>query len=237
MMSRSFVMMSMLLLMGSLALAGEQATTQPSKDSAALELRANQAFNRGEYAIALPLLQKLSKQMATEPDRQGQVDEEIRVCQKNLASAPAAAAQPNAAPLTAENRKPHAAPKAGETLTIDIKDLGNFEYDNEKGGNVPRDVIALNGATIHTHGFMIPMDQAENISEFALVPSLFACCFGQPPQIQHTILVHTPKGKAVGYFPDEIIVEGTLKVEEKKDEGFVVSVFEIDCTSVKPAAK
>jgi hypothetical protein len=235
---RSPLFLIVLLLMGSLAPAGEQATTQPSNDSAALELRANQAFNRGEYAIALPLLQKLSKQMVSEPDRQGQVDEQIRVCKKNLAAAPATpAGQPNAAPLTAENRKPHAAPKAGETLTIDIKDLGNFDYDNEKGGNVPRDVAALNGVTIHTHGFMIPMDQAENISEFALVPSLFACCFGQPPQIQHTILVHTPKGKAVGYYPDEIIVEGTLKVDEKKDEGFVVSLFEIDCTSVKPAAK
>ena len=84
---------------------------------------------------------------------------------------------------------------------------------------------------------MIPLDQADNISHFSLVPSLFACCFGQPPQIQHQIVVSTPKGKAVGYYPDEIVCEGTLKVEEKKDDGYIVSVFELDVQSVKPAAK
>ena len=84
---------------------------------------------------------------------------------------------------------------------------------------------------------MIPMDQAEHVTQFALVPSLFACCFGQPPQIQHTIVVACPKGKAVNYYPDEIMVEGTLKVDEKKEDGFIVSIFELECSSVKPAAK
>jgi hypothetical protein len=82
---------------------------------------------------------------------------------------------------------------------------------------------------------MIPMDQAENITQFALVPSLFACCFGQPPSVQHTIVVNTPAGKGVSYYPDEIVVEGKLLVEEKKEDGFIVSIFEVECTSVKPA--
>ena len=47
------------------------------------------------------------------------------------------------------------------------------------------------------------------------MPSLFACCFGQPPQIQHTIVVQCPEGKAVSYFPDEINVEGTAAVAVK----------------------
>jgi hypothetical protein len=81
---------------------------------------------------------------------------------------------------------------------------------------------------------MIPMDQAENITQFALVPSLFSCCFGQPPQIQHTIVVNCPKGKAVSYCPDEIFVEGDLKVDEKRDDGYVVSIFELTAKSVKP---
>jgi hypothetical protein len=49
--------------------------------------------------------------------------------------------------------------------------------------------------------------------------------------------VHTPKGKSVSYYPDEIVCEGTLKVDEKKDDGYIVSVFEMDVQSVKPAAK
>ena len=41
----------------------------------------------------------------------------------------------------------------------------------------------------------------------------------------------------MSYYPDEIIVEGTLKVEEKKEDGFIVSIFEMDVNSVKPAGK
>jgi hypothetical protein len=82
---------------------------------------------------------------------------------------------------------------------------------------------------------MIPMNQAERITKFALVPSLFACCFGQPPQIQHTVVVNCPKGKSVGYSPDEVIVEGQLTVQEKKDDGYVISIFEVGAGSVKAA--
>ena len=134
-------------------------------------------------------------------------------------------------------RKPHVKPKPGEVRELTIKELGNFEYDADSGGNIPKDVRDLSGSTIRVTGFMIPMDQADNITQFALVPSLFACCFGQPPSVQHTIVVNCPKGKAVSYYPDEIVVEGGLKVEEKKEDGFIVSVFEMDVNSVRPAAK
>jgi hypothetical protein len=175
-------------------------------------------------------------------EKLGPIQEKIRVCKRNLLKDPPKDLQnfQNQKPadnVTPEKRKPHVKPRDGAALELAIKDLGNFEYDAEKGGNIPEDVKSLNGAKIRTHGFMIPLDQADNITEFALVPSLFACCFGQPPQVQHTMVVHTPKGKAVGYFPDEIIVEGTLVVNEKKEDGLVISVFEVNCISVKPMAK
>jgi hypothetical protein len=131
----------------------------------------------------------------------------------------------------------HPAPIAGQTVELPIKELGNFDYDATNGGGIPDDVTRLDGCHFQTSGYMIPLDQAESISKFALVPSLFACCFGQPPQIQHTIVVHVPKGKAVSYYADEIVVEGTLVVQEKKEDGFIVSIFEVNCTSVKAAAK
>ena len=134
-------------------------------------------------------------------------------------------------------RTPHPKPAAGVVQEMQIKDLGNFDYDPEKGGNIPADVLAMDGSQIKLRGFMIPMDQAESITKFALVPSLFSCCYGQPPQLQHTIVVSVPKGKAVNYFPDEIQVSGTLHVREKKEDGFIVSIFDIDTTSVKPAPK
>ena len=234
------------ILVGVLSASAMAQTTKPSQETiGAMELRAQTAFDKGDYATALPLFMNVEKKLTdigAKPDKLGPIQEKIRVCKKNLLKDPPKDLQNflSAKPeenVTPEKRKPHVRPKDGVALELAIKDLGNFEYDAEKGGNLPEDVKALHGAKIRTHGFMIPLDQADNITEFALVPSLFACCFGQPPQVQHTMVVHTPKGKAVGYFPDEIVVEGTLVVNEKKEDGLIISVFEVNCLSVKPMAK
>src|SRR5205823_8101822 len=212
------IILSLALLAPAWAL-GATPSVPTTQQAAPLQFRASDAFNRGQYAVALPLLQKLASDLKDQPDKLGAVQEQIRVCQRAIdaATAQQAAGQPSSdPPMSAEKRVPHPAPKPGEILDMLIKELGNFEYDADKGGNIPADVKALSGAKLRLHGFMIPMDQADSITQFALVPSLFACCFGQPPQMQHTIIVNCPKGKAVGYFPDEIQVEGTLKVEEKK---------------------
>ena len=39
----------------------------------------------------------------------------------------------------------------------------------------------------------------------------------------------------MSYFPDELVVEGTLHVKEIKDGGFIVSIFQMDATSVRAA--
>jgi len=235
---------SLLLALAALPANAQTATDANPPSIAQLQHSADTAFNRGEYATALPLYKKLAEKFKDQPTRLGSIEEKMRVCQKGIDTAlkekAAAATQPavlTPTDNTAEARKPHIRPKNGQVLDIAIKDLGNFEYDQERGGNIPKDVRDLDGIKIRLHGFMIPMDQAENITQFALVPSLFSCCFGQPPQIQHTIVANCPKGKAVGYVPDEIVVEGQLGVKEKKDDGYVVSIFEVSVSSVKAAAK
>jgi hypothetical protein len=232
---------SVLIAMGGLLLpalaVADSPTTAPSK----IEVRAMEEFNRGQYALALPMLQQAVTLEKAQPDRLASLQENIRVCQRNLNAPPPAAMQAlAAAPVQgslSEGRIPHPTPVPGQVQEMAIKELGNFDYDADKGGDIPPDVVALSGSKVRLDGYMIPMDQAESITEFALVPSLFSCCYGQPPQIQHTIVVHVPKGKAVSYYPDEISVEGTLKVDEKKEDGFIVSIFEVDTTSVKPSAK
>jgi len=141
-----------------------------------------------------------------------------------------------AEPSSAEERKVHVKPMPGETLELGIKELGNFEYDPEKGG-LPADVQALDGVTFRTSGFMIPMNQADDITEFSMVVDLFSCCFGQPPGLQHSIHVRTPPGKAVSYYNDMLVVEGVLHVREQKEEGYVIGIFDLDATSVRPAPK
>ena len=224
--------------------AGQSQTAETNL--AALEVRADQHFLGGEWAQALPMYKKMAEMLKNDPDKLGPVEERIRVCEKNIAKLAKAGlqARPTAAPVvanpappTSEQRKPHAAPKDGQTLDLLIKDLGNFDYDQEKGGNIPQDVKRLSGHNVRLRGFMIPMDQADNITKFALVPDLFACCFGQPPQLQHMVVATCPPGKAVSYSPDEILVEGKLNVEEKKDDGYIISIFEVTVTSVKAAPR
>ncbi len=208
------------------AMAGPADPAQMSTGD--LEQKSLQLSNTGDNAAALPLLRELQKRYPAGSKLSNATTTEVRRLERLV----------NLGPVTGDARVPIPAPAPGEVKEFEsIKDLGNFEYDVDKGGNIPADVVRLNQSTVRMHGFMIPMDSAENIQKFALVPSLFACCFGQPPQIQHTIVVVTPKGKSVSYFPDEIIVEGPLTVEEKKEDGFIVSIFEVSATSVKPAAR
>jgi hypothetical protein len=209
-------------------------TTQPA-DGPTVEQRAQSAFNRGDWVTAVPLLKELKEKYASiSPDRVGAIEEQIRLAERALATG---APPPVEVPTAAETRKPHSKPAGDSVYETTIKELGNFDYDQNEGGNIPADVKALAGSKIRLKGFMIPMDQAESITTFALVPDLFACCFGQPPQIQHTLVAKTPQGKAVSYYPDEIVVEGTLRVEEKKEDGFLISVFEVDVSSVRPSAR
>ena len=206
--------------------AGAQAT-QPAAPPPRLDYRASRAFDRGDYATALPLLLQLATELSDKPAKLTVVRNRIRICQQQLA---AAAPQTPPAP-----RVPHHRPAPGQTLDITIKELGNFDYDQDRGGNIPADVKALDGCKIRLRGYMMPLDQAQHITRFALVPSLFSCCFGQPPQIQHTITVATPVQVALEFSADEVVVDGTLSVNEKKDDGYIVSIFQIAATSIKTA--
>jgi len=147
------------------------------------------------------------------------------------------AAAQNPPPMAPVLRKIHAPPQPGEVRTMEIRELGNFEYDPKVGGNIPADVQALSGMKVRLHGYMAPLSNAAQFTDFLLVPSLFNCCFGQPPQVQHTIVCHTVSSKGITYSPDEVRVEGTLKIDEKKDDGFCVSVFDLEVDSVQPMGK
>jgi hypothetical protein len=226
-MRRGLVLLPVLLVLA--VLRAEEPVAKPV-DLPTLELRANQAFERGEWAEALPLLKQLAVRLKDDKDRVGPLLEKVRVAEANLPLTP-----DKSAGSLSQNRKPHAPLKKDEVRDLSIKDLGNFDYDPDLGGAIPDDVKALSGGTVRLRGFMIPLDQARRVTRFALVPDLFACCFGQPPGLQHTIVVRCPPGMAVSYYPDEILVTGKLTVDEKLEDGFVVSLFEMEASRVKPA--
>ncbi len=142
-------------------------------------------------------------------------------------------------PTDPKLRKVHAAPKSGEVRDLEIKELGNFNYDPKVGGNIPADVLALSGLKVRLRGIMAPLVQSDpkKVTDFLLVPSLMNCCFGQPPQIQHTIDCVTADHQPMPYYADQAVIEGTLQVREKKEDGFVTSIFEVTVTDIKPGPK
>jgi hypothetical protein len=203
--------------------------TTPTEE---LEQMANDYFEQGQFKQALPLLKAVAVRYRNQPEKAAPWIEKVRVAEEKLGTI-----SPPPEGINGVPRTPHVLPKQGEVYDVTLKRLGNFDYDAENGGNIPDDVLKLSGATVKIRGFMIPLDQADRITRFVLVPDLFACCFGQPPSLQHTIVVQTPQGKSVKYYPDEIDCTGILTVEEKREDGFIVSVFTLNVTSVKPAPR
>jgi hypothetical protein len=138
---------------------------------------------------------------------------------------------PNDPPMTAADRIPHTRPKPGDVLTMSIKELGNFEFDPMVDAEVPKDVYLMEGARVRLNGFMIPLTQAVKVTDFALVPSLVGCCFGQPPGVQHVVTCKTADGKGLDYVMDEMVVEGVVHVHVKREDGYTSSIFELDVTN------
>ena len=197
-----------LCLFGSLAAGSVRAdpATQPSTTLNDLEMRGVQELNRENYTGALPILRKVAADLQGQPDRLSSIQEDIRVCERNIATQKSRATQvafvsadsspgvpvqaaapstPATQPVASADTKgllpgglggtmrtPHPKPTPGVAQEMAIKDLGNFDYDPEKGGNIPADVLAMDSSTIRLRGYMIPMDQAESITRFAPRPQL-----------------------------------------------------------------
>ncbi|HUO07278.1 MAG TPA: DUF3299 domain-containing protein [Phycisphaerae bacterium] len=233
---------------GAYFLAQHNASIARAAASQSLGAQALAAYHSGDYATAVPLLKKYVASPDVRDDKQRRneiltyiVDAEAKIAPPP--PLPAATTAPASVtvnpkdidPTTNKQRIPHQPVPAGETVSMTIRELGNFEFDPTADADIPPDIKYLNGATVRLRGFMIPLNQAEDITDFALVPTLANCCFGQPPGVQHTINCKTEKGKAVQYTPDEISVTGKLTINVKRDQGYTYEIFDLQVSSVKLA--
>lgn len=93
----------------------------------------------------------------------------------------------------------------------------------------------LQGKRIAIPGFMVPLeDDAQEVTEFLLVPYAGACIHVPPPppnQMVYVKLIHG--GKAKMSFTEPIVVTGTLKISTVKSPYGDVS-YNLDGESVKP---
>ena len=126
--------------------------------------------------------------------------------------------------------------KTGKLVGLDkllpFDELSSWPYEDGLKG-MPKRVKELSGKKVLMTGFMLPIDEVQNIKEFLLVQSLWSCCYGQPPDIHGIVRVVMPKGKTTDYFFDPLKITGTFKVEATILDGYCVDIYQLHVDSLE----
>ena len=83
---------------------------------------------------------------------------------------------------------------------------------------VPDFIRSLDGKNVEMTGYMLALNTVDNIRSFILMPSLFGRCYGQPPAVNHVVLVKMVGGKSATYFDDVVRVRGRFHCSEEKHQ-------------------
>ncbi|MEZ6197294.1 MAG: DUF3299 domain-containing protein [Planctomycetota bacterium] len=109
--------------------------------------------------------------------------------------------------------------------------LGGFPYT--KGMKLPPEVLELDGRKVALAGYLMSLGEFEDIHDFMLVESAWACCFGLPTDVNQVITVHIPPEQpGLDLVTVPILVTGTMKVEEQLDDGYVVGIYDVTLDDV-----
>lgn len=125
------------------------------------------------------------------------------------------------APAAARNdgRLPH-------PIKVKFNLLGGWTYTEGKTP-IPDKVRALDGKRVEITGFMMPINEPQRLTRFIVVQSLWGCCFGQTPAVNHVVVVTMEPGKVVNFYPDAVRVTGVFSVGETREEGYLVSIYRL----------
>jgi len=122
------------------------------------------------------------------------------------------------------------------TIVLSFDVLKKWTYIEGKTP-IPNFIRAFDGKSVEMTGYMMALNTVDNIRSFILMPSLFGCCYGQPPAVNHIVLVSMADGKTAKYFEDPIRVSGQFHCGEEKLDGELLSLYRIDADEVVTAAK
>ena len=98
---------------------------------------------------------------------------------------------------------------------------------------IPDFIQKLDGQVVEMTGYMSAPDTADDIHDFVLVPSLWGCCYGQPPVPNHVVLVKVRKGLKTAYYEKPLIVRGRFRVGEERIEGDLISLYRLEADEIK----
>ena len=116
-------------------------------------------------------------------------------------------------------------------IKIKFDILGAWKFIEGKT-SIPQAVKKLDGKWIEVTGFIMPINETQHITRFILIQSLWGCCFGQTPDVNHIIVVHMEHGKTIEFYSDPVRVIGQFSVGETREEGFLVSIYRLEANQV-----
>ena len=133
----------------------------------------------------------------------------------------------------------------GQTLIdLTFQNLSYFPYEIIDGGTgaskaqieaamkrdqIPASVHAYDGKKVVVTGYLLPLQLDNGLAKkFVLMKDTNTCCFGGTPKMNDYVVCQmTGKGvEAVQDIPVQLI--GTIHVQEKREDGYVVSLFTLD---------
>ena len=126
--------------------------------------------------------------------------------------------------------------KSGKLTGIDqiltFAEISDWLYEDGIKG-MPKQLNKFDGKKVMMTGFMLPIDEVENIKEFLLVQSLWSCCYGQPPDINGIVRI-VMKGKSrIDYQFEPIKIVGDFKIEATSEDGYCVDIYQLYADKVE----
>lgn len=129
-------------------------------------------------------------------------------------------------------------PETGLLLGVDLETeegvravpwemLRAYEYKQGLEG-LPESIRQLDGQRVAMLGFVWPIFEYDDMSNFGLVGNHWSCCYGVPPGITDVAVVELRKDQpGLSRTLSPVRVEGIFHVRERKQDGYVVSLFDI----------
>jgi hypothetical protein len=120
------------------------------------------------------------------------------------------------------------------TFPYNIVDAGSGASKAEieaaaKIDQIPKWAHAFDGRKIVLTGYMMPVQvEGGRAKKFVMMKDIMTCCYGAVPKMNDYVVVEM-KGDGVEAIQDiPVQVVGVMHISEKREDGYVVSLFEMD---------
>ncbi len=75
-------------------------------------------------------------------------------------------------------------------------------------------LLEYDGQRVDIVGFMVPLEQFRNVSEFLLLPLPIECYFCEAPPMRDVMVVQMAQGEATDIFQEPVLINGNLKLNQ-----------------------